>query len=135
MSAAAQPAPSADLARPGLLRPALITDATVSAANGLVYLVAAGPVGDLLGLSPSLLRGLGAFFLGYAAFVALVARTPSRATVLLLVVGNLGWAVGSVAVAAAGWGDPTATGTAWIVLQGLIVGGFGVAQAIGRREL
>lgn len=135
MSTAAQPASPAAFARSGILRPALLTDAVVSAANGVVYLVAAGPVGELLGLSPALLRGAGAFFLVYAAAVALVARTPRRGTVLAIVIGNAVWAVDSLVAAAAGWGDPTTTGTVWIVLQGLLVGAFAVAQAIGRREL
>lgn len=132
---AAQPASPAAFARPGILRPALLTDAVVSAANGIVYLAAAGPVGDLLGLSPALLRGAGAFFLVYAAAVALVARAPRRGTVLAIVIGNAVWAIDSMVAAVAGWGDPTTTGTVWIVLQGLIVGAFAVAQAIGRREI
>ncbi|MFA9272180.1 hypothetical protein LRS13_19085 [Svornostia abyssi] len=135
MSTAAQPAGPAAFARPSILRPALLTDAVVSAANGVVYLVAAGPVGELLGLSPGLLRGAGAFFLVYAAAVMLVARTPRRGTVLAIVIGNAVWAIDSMVAAVAGWGDPTTTGTVWIVLQGLIVGAFAVAQAIGRREL
>ncbi|MBJ7522042.1 MAG: hypothetical protein JHC84_20240 [Solirubrobacteraceae bacterium] len=136
MSAAAQPTtavPAVSSGR-GILRPALVTDAVVSAANGVAYLAAAGPLSDLLGLSEPLLRGLGAFMLVYAAVVALVARTPRRGTVLAIVVGNAVWAIDSLLVAAL-WNEPTTTGTVWIALQGLVVGGFAVTQFIGRREL
>ena len=42
---------------PMSLRTALKLDAVVTGANGAAYLVAAGPLEDLLGLSPALLRG------------------------------------------------------------------------------
>lgn len=137
MSAAAQPTtaavPAVSSGR-GILRPALVTDAVVSGANGVAYLAAAAPLSDLLGLSEPLLRGLGVFMLVYAACVALVARTPRRGMVLAIIVGNAVWAIDSLAVAAL-WNEPTTTGTVWIALQGLVVGGFAVAQFIGRREL
>lgn len=130
MSTAAVP-----VQRSGILRPALALDAAVSGLNGLVYLAAAGPVGELLGLSPALLRAVGAMFLVWAAFVALVARAPKRAAVTAIIVGNVVWVVDSLVFAAAGWGTPTATGTTWIVLQALVVAGFAVLQVTGRREL
>lgn len=130
MSTAAVP-----LQRSGILRPALVLDAAVSGANGLVYLAAAGPVGDLLGLSPALLRGIGAAFLVWAALVALVARSPRRGAVTAIIVANAVWVVDSLVVAAAGWGDPTTTGTVWIVVQALVVAGFVALQLVGRREL
>ncbi len=121
--------------RSGLLRPALVADAVVSAANGVAYLAAAGPIGDALGLSSGLLRGVGAFFLVWAVCVALVARTPRRGAVTAVIVLNAVWVVDSLVVAAAGWGDPTTAGTVWIVLQALAVAGLAAAQAVGRREL
>lgn len=121
--------------RTGLLRPALVADAVISAANGIAYLAAAGPIGDALGLSPSLLRGVGAFFLVWAACVALVARTPRRGAVTAVIVLNAIWAIDSLVVAAAGWGDPTTAGTVWIVLQALAVAALAAVQAVGRREL
>lgn len=123
------------LQRQGILRPALVVDAVVSAANGVVYLVAAGPVGELFGLSPSLLRGIAPFLLVWAAAVALVARRPRRGAVTAIIVGNVIWVVDSLVVAAAGWGDPTTAGTVWIVLQAAVVAGFAALQLAGRREL
>ena len=49
--------------------------------------------------------------------------------------GNLGWAAASIAIAVAGWHDPTTTGTVWIVLQALLVAGFADAQLLGARRI
>lgn len=130
MSTAAIPA-----RRSGILRPALVLDAAVSGANGVVYLAAAGPVGELLGLSPALLRAIGAMFLVWAVVVALAARAPRRGVVTAIIAGNLVWVVDSLVFAAAGWGTPTTIGTVWIVLQALVVAGFAGLQLAGRREL
>lgn len=121
---------------PAVLRPALAADAAITAANGVVYLAAAGPVGDLLGLAPPLLRAVGAFLLAFAAVVALAARerVPRRRPVAAIVVANALWALDSLAVAAIGWGTPSAAGTAWIIAQGLAVAALGAAQAVGLRR-
>ena len=120
----------------GLLRTALRLDAAVTGLNGLAYLVAAGPLGDLLGLSPALLRAVGAFLLAFAVLVAWTAARPEarRRTVLAVVGANLAWAAGSVAAAVAGWGSPDTAGTVWIVLQALTVAGFAELQLIGLRR-
>lgn len=119
-----------------LLRVALRLDALVTGANGLAYLVLAGPLGDLLGLSPALLRATGAFLVAFAAAVALVAARPrpAGAAVLAIVVANAIWALDSVVAAAAGWGSPTSAGTVWIVLQALTVAAFAALQLAGLRR-
>ena len=126
----------APAASTSFLRGALKLDAVVSGANGAAYLVAAGPLEDLLGLDAGLLRGLGAFFVAYAAFVwitATRARVP-RPAVLAIIAGNTLWAAGSIVAAVAGWDSPTTAGTVWIVLQGLTVGAFAELQLIGLRR-
>ncbi len=117
------------------IRALLALDAGVTAANGAAYVLAADPLGDLLGLSPSLLRGTGAFLLVFAALVALAARRPrpARGVVIALIAINAVWALDSLVVAGAGWGSPTSAGTAWIVAQGLAVAGFGVLQVLALR--
>lgn len=117
-----------------LLRLALTADAVVTGVNGAAYVVLAGPLGDLFGVEAALLRGIGAFLLAYAAVVALVAARPARAAVLAVVAGNAVWALDSLVAAAAGWGDPAAAGTVWMVLQALVVAGFAVAQYAGLRQ-
>ena len=122
--------------RGALLRLALRLDAVVTAGNGAAYLVAAEPVGDLLGLAPALLRGAGAFLLAFAALVWLTAtrRDAPRPAVMAVVAVNAAWALGSVAAAVAGWGTPTVTGTVWTVAQAVVVGAFAELQLLGLRR-
>ena len=129
-------AASAPAAERSLLRVALRLDALVTGANGAAYLVAAGPLGDLLGLSPALLRGLGAFLVVFAALVWLTSSRPAipRGAVVAIVVANLAWALASAVAAAAGWGTPSTEGTVWIALQALTVAGFADLQILGLRR-
>ena len=118
------------------LKIALRLDAVVTAANGAAYLTLAGPVGDVLELSPSLLRTAGAFLLAFACVVWLAGTRdrPSRPLVAAIIAANAVWAVDSVVAAAAGWGSPSTTGTVWIVLQALVVAGFAGLQLAGLRR-
>ncbi len=113
-----------------LLRDVMRFDAVVTGANGVAYLALAGPLEDLLGLSSPLLRGVGAFLVAFAAFVALAGtRSP-----LVVIGGNIAWAAGSVVAAVAGWGSPETVGTVWIVLQAITVGAFAELGLIGLRR-
>jgi hypothetical protein len=122
--------------RTSLLRAVLKLDAIVTGANGAAYLIAAGPLGDLLGLSPALLRGTGAFLLAFAAAVYLTGTRPSipRPAVYAIVAANAVWAVDSIVAASAGWGSPSTAGSVWIVMQALVVAGFAVLQLTGLRR-
>lgn len=120
--------------RRSLLRTALTLDAAVTGANGLAYLAAAGPLSDLLGYSPSLLRGVGAFLLVFTAVVALTAMRPARGAVRAIVATNAAWAAGSVVAALAGWGSPDTAGTVWVVLQAVVVAAFAELQLMGLRR-
>ena len=122
------------LARRPLLPLALRLDAVVTGANGAAYLVAAGPLGDLLGLSPALLRGAGAALLAFAAVVWLAPARPGRA-VTAIVAANAAYAAGCLVAAILGAGSPTAAGTVWIVLQALVVAGFAELQLAGARRM
>ena len=117
--------------RRDLLRTALQLDSIVTGANGAAYLALAGPIGDLLGLEPSLLRGVGAFLLVFAVAVGLA---RSRAAVAAIATANVAWAAGSVVAAIAGWGTPSTAGTVWIVAQALVVAGFAELQLTGLRR-
>jgi len=119
-----------------LLRPVLKLDAVVTGANGAAYLVAAGPLGELLGLSETLLRATGAFLVAFAAVVWITGsrREIPRAPVYAIVVANAVWAADSLVAAIAGWGDPTTAGTVWIVLQAIVVAAFAELQLTGLRR-
>ncbi|MDH6224224.1 MULTISPECIES: hypothetical protein [Streptomyces] len=122
-------------ARP--LRMFLGLDAAVTAGNGLIYLLAAGPVGDLLGLDTGLLRGIGAFLTVYGILVAVLAtrEVPAAGPTKVVIEANLLWAVASVATAVFGWFGPDTVGTVWILMQAAVVGGFAVLQISGLRKL
>ena len=117
------------------LRTALKLDAIVTGANGAAYLVAAGPLEDLLGLSPALLRGIGAFLLLFSAAVWTVAlaaaglvlggaRGDRRSTSSGRPTRSRSWPPASR--------DPTTLGAIWIVMQALVVAGFAALQAMTR---
>ncbi|MEU6805226.1 hypothetical protein [Streptomyces neyagawaensis] len=117
-----------------MLRRFLAADAAVTGVNGLAYLLAAGPLGRLLGVGPGLLTALGAFLTVYAAGVALLAargRPPVR-PVHVVVEANLAWALLSL-VALVLWLTPSTAGAVWTVLQALTVAGFAAAQYTALR--
>jgi hypothetical protein len=72
----------------------------------------------------------------FAAALWFVATRPvvPRMAVADIVAANAVWALGSVAFAAAGASSPTTVGTAWIVLQALVVAGFAALQALAMRS-
>ena len=117
-------------ARPSLLRDVMRLDAAVTGANGVAYLALAGPLEGLLGLSAPLLRGVGAFLVVFALFVAVLGtRVP-----LAVIGANIAWAAGSIVAAIAGWGSPETVGTVWIVLQAITVGALAELGLLGLRR-
>ena len=111
------------------VRPFLLTDATLTAGNGLAYLVAAPWLADLFGASTTLLVGLGVFLVVVGAGVGwLATRRPVPRNLLLeLAAFNGVWVVASLAYAALG--DLTTIGRVWDVLQAVLVGAFAAGQA------
>ncbi|MEU5217615.1 hypothetical protein AB0G79_15650 [Streptomyces sp. NPDC020807] len=111
------------------LRRFLALDAVVTGANGLAYLGASGPLGELLGVGAGLLLELGVFLTLFAAGVGLLASRPEPAplAVKLVVDANVLWAVLSV-VAPVAWLEPTTAGLLWIPVQAATVAGFAALQ-------
>ncbi|WP_031004546.1 hypothetical protein [Streptomyces sp. NRRL F-5727] len=112
-----------------MVRRFLALDAVVTGANGLAYALASGPLGDLLGVDPALLLGLGLFLTAFAAGVGSLASRPAppALAVKLVVDANLLWAVLSL-VALAAWLDPTTAGLVWTPMQAGTVAGFAFLQ-------
>ncbi|MFF9341233.1 MULTISPECIES: hypothetical protein [unclassified Streptomyces] len=112
-----------------MVRRFLALDAAVTGANGLAYLLASGPLGELLGVDSALLLGLGLFLTAFAAGVALLASRPQppALAVKLVVDANLLWAVLSL-VALTAWLDPTTAGLVWTPMQAGTVAGFAFLQ-------
>lgn len=132
---AAVPA-AAGVPNTGLLRFAIRFDAIGTSLNGLAYVALAGALDSLLGIDAAALRVVGAVLIAYAALVALLAVRPRvpRLGVIAIVVVNAVWAIDSIIVAAAGWYSPTTTGTVWIVMQAMLVGGLAALQYAGLKR-
>ena len=123
-------------ASPRFLRNVLLADAASCLATGALQLAFTGPLASLLRLPPQLLVGTGMFLVAYAAFVAFVGtRQPiPRGWVWLFIAGNLGWAVGCVALLASGILAPSTLGTAWVIAQAATVAVLAELQWTGLRR-
>ena len=121
---------------PRFLRNVLLADAVSCVASGGLQLAFTGAMAQLMNLPAALLTGTGVFLVVYAAVVAFVAtRDPvPRAIVWLLVVGNLGWALGCIAVATTGMLAPSALGMAWVLAQAATVVVLAELQWAGLRR-
>ncbi|MEU4546127.1 hypothetical protein [Nonomuraea dietziae] len=122
--------------RTKFLRLALVADAVVTGGNGLIYLLAAGPVGDLLGPDTGLLRGIGAFLLVYGAAVGFLSTRAdiSRGATKAVIALNIIWTLGSVAAVATGLLEFTMVGAVWAIAQALVVAAFAELQIMGLRK-
>ncbi|ABD08452.1 conserved hypothetical protein [Rhodopseudomonas palustris HaA2] len=119
-----------------LLRRALQADALVSGAMALLCAFGAGALSPLLALPQPLLLETGLFLIAYAAFVGWLATRAAliRPLVLLVIVGNALWTLGSIALLISGAVTPNALGIAFVVMQAIAVGVFAELQFIGLRR-
>jgi hypothetical protein len=119
-----------------LLRFALRLDAAGSGALGLLGLAAATPLADLLGTTAGGLLGTGAFLVGYALALVLLAARPviPRAGAWTVVVGNSLWVLGSIGAVVAGRDTFTALGVAVVLAQAAAVAVFADLQWLGLRR-
>lgn len=109
-------------------------DAVITGANALAYLVAAGPLADLLGGDAGTYRAVGVFLVAYAVAVGLYARSsmPPRLG-WGIVVGNLVWVVASLEVALTGAFGLDTAGRIWVVAQAVVVADLALFQARALR--
>jgi hypothetical protein len=119
-----------------LLRLALRLDAIVTGVNGLAYLALAKPLNSLFDLPVGLSVSIGAFLLVFAGAVWLIARpaTINRTAAQFVVEANILWAMLSVIAVGVGWLSVNGLGTAWAVMQALVVAGFAGLQYVGLRR-
>lgn len=105
------------------LRNLLLADAATCAAMGLALASGAAPLAALTGLPAALLSYAGLALLPIAAVMLLVALRPALqpAGTWLVIAGNAAWVAASLALLLSGWVAPTATGTAFVVVQALAV--------------
>ncbi|CAH0296822.1 hypothetical protein [Roseomonas sp. CECT 9278] len=120
----------------GLLRSALMADAAMSGASGLVLVAAAAPVAQATALPVPLLFAAGLFLLPYAALLAWCACRAGlpRWLVRLLAAGNLLWAVECAALPLLGLVAPNAWGIAFLAVQAAAVGAFAGLYGLALRR-
>ncbi|HEY8518521.1 MAG TPA: hypothetical protein VIN61_00455 [Gammaproteobacteria bacterium] len=119
-----------------LLRYVLAFDAVTCLLMGSAVLLAGNALGDLLAIPPIVLRAAGAALLVFAAGVGHAARRaqPYGAGVIAVIVLNGLWAVESLLALWAGWLEPNALGTAFVVAQAIAVAVIAELQFIGMRR-
>ncbi|MFK4500657.1 hypothetical protein ABIF86_004948 [Bradyrhizobium japonicum] len=120
------------------LRRALLADAIFSgvAALGFTFGAGAGAFASLFNLPEALLRETGLFLIAYTALVGWLASRASvaRPLVLLVVVGNAAWTVGSIALLFSGAVSPNIGGELMVVAQAIATGVFAELQYVGLRK-
>lgn len=119
-----------------LLNRALVADGVASGGLGALMLLAANPLGELLGLQASLLRIVGFSLLPFAALLVFLAMraTLSRPLVWAIVGYNLLWAIDSLLLLASGWVEPTTLGYVFTAGQALAVVAFAALEYVGLQR-
>ena len=118
------------------LRRALLADAIFSGVAALGFTLGAGAFATLFHLPEALLRETGLFLIAYTALVGwLASRTAvPKPLVLLVVIGNAAWTVGSIALLISGTVSPNLLGQVFIVAQAIATGVFAELQYVGLRK-
>lgn len=108
------------------LKNILIADAVTCGGVFAIGLLAAAPVGALLGLSANIVATGGWICLAAALLMMVAARqsVPNAALVKLIAVGNLSWVAASFAVVATFAAQMTGIGITVVIVQALGVLGF-----------
>lgn len=117
-----------------LLRNALLADAAASGAVAALQLAAGATLAPLLQLPQPLLLETGLFLVAYVVLLLVLARSPRvpAALVQLVIVGNVGWAIGAAAVAFVF--APGALGLAFLLVHALTVLLFAGLERLGLRQ-
>jgi hypothetical protein len=115
---------------------ALLADAIFSGVAALALTFGAGALAPLLHLPDALLQKSGLFLIAYTALVGWLASrsSVSKALVLMVIVGNAAWTLGSIALLFSGAVSPNLLGVIFIVAQAVATGVFAELQYIGLRK-
>lgn len=118
------------------LRRALIIDAVISGASGLIMLAGATPLSRILGVSAELLSSAGLSLLPFTAFLIWLCTRAAlpRTAVWVVIALNVGWVIGSVALLFIDGLNPSSFGIAFILVQAIAVAAFAEIQYVGLRR-
>lgn len=122
--------------RPEFLRTVLLVDAVTCVATGALMTVGADFVSGLTQIPRGLLMAAGLSLFPIAAVIAFVAtrRPLLRTGVWLVIIGNVGWVLGSVLVMVTGSITPNAHGYAFIITQAVAVAILAELELTGLRR-
>ena len=115
---------------------ALLADAVFSGVSAVGLTLGAGVLAPFLSLPEALLRETGLFLIAYTALVGWLGTRQSvlKALVLLVIVGNAAWTLGSIALLFSGAVTPNVLGMIVVVAQAIATGVFAELQYIGLRR-
>jgi hypothetical protein len=118
------------------LRRALIADAVFSGVAAVGFTVGAGPFASLFALPEVFLREVGLFLIAYAALVGWLGTRQAvlKPLVMVPIVGNAAWTLGSIALLFSGAVAPNMLGMIMVVAQAIATGVFAELQYIGLRK-
>jgi uncharacterized protein YjeT (DUF2065 family) len=119
-----------------LLRRAILADAVFSGLSAVLLTFGAGALAPLLDLPEALLRESGLFLIAYAVLVGWLGTRASmpKTLVAIVIAGNAGWTLASVALLFSDAVTPNLLGEAFIAIQAIAVGAFAELQYIGLRR-
>jgi hypothetical protein len=115
---------------------ALLADAVFSGVSAVGLTLGAGVLAPFLNLPEALLRETGLFLIAYTALVGWLGTRQSvlKALVLLVIVGNAAWTLGSIALLFSGAVNPNLLGEIVVAAQAIATGVFAELQYIGLRK-
>src|SRR5689334_9588314 len=119
-----------------LLRRALAVDAALSGLSGFLMIIDAAPLNIVLGLPTELLRGVGLALLPWAAVNGWLAtrRSVMRRAVWAVIGLNALWTLDCLGLLVSGLVAPTGLGTAFVIVQAVVVLALAEAQWLGLRR-
>lgn len=117
-------------ARPLRFRTIVGLDAATCLVMAALLLGGGGVLSGFLGIPQGLLTGAGAILVPVALFMAAVAARPSAPlwAAGLVIVGNAGWVLASLALALGPFIAPTSLGLAFILAQAAVVALLAVVE-------
>ncbi len=117
------------------LRRVLALDAIAGAGAAALHLAFAGSLASWFGLSEGLITAAGWALLAYVALATLLARQvfPSRGPLMVLIIGNVVWGLGCLAIAWGGDSGVTVLGQAYLTALGVAVLALADLEFLGWR--
>ena len=118
------------------LRRVVLADAATSGVTGLLMMLGAGFLAELLGMPAALLDYAGLVLLPFAALVAYLATRESlwRSAVWAVIACNALWAADSVLLLLTGWIEANKLGVAFVIAQALVVAVLAELEYVGLRR-